>query len=65
MLTINKYLKSIGQSNRRLCLIPKSAHGTNPATAAMCGMEIIVVDSDEHGNVNVDDLKQKAIANKD
>lgn len=48
-----------------MCLIPRSAHGTNPATAAMCGMEIIVVDSDEHGNVNVEDLKTKAEENKD
>jgi glycine dehydrogenase len=46
-------------------LIPSSAHGTNPASAAMAGLQIIVVDCDENGNINVDDLKQKAEANKE
>jgi glycine dehydrogenase len=45
---------------RNVCLIPKSAHGTNPATAQMCGMEVVVVDCDDSGNVDVADLKAKA-----
>lgn len=43
LLTINKYLQSIGQSNRKLCLIPKSAHGTNPASAILAGMKVIPI----------------------
>ena len=43
LLTINKYLQSTGQSNRKLCLIPKSAHGTNPASAILAGMKVIPI----------------------
>jgi len=50
----------VGKNRRSVCLIPKSAHGTNPATAQMCGLQIVVVDCDEHGNVDVADLKAKA-----
>jgi len=60
LLAIKQYHESRKDFGRKVCLIPWSAHGTNPATAAMCGMDIIVVDSDEHGNVDVEDLKKKA-----
>ncbi len=61
LLIIRKYHQSRGESHRNVCLIPKSAHGTNPASAAMAGMKIIVVDCDDQGNVNVEDLKAKAL----
>jgi glycine dehydrogenase len=48
------------RGHRNVCLIPKSAHGTNPATAQMCGMEVVVVACDDNGNVDVADLKAKA-----
>ncbi|MBL8748346.1 MAG: aminomethyl-transferring glycine dehydrogenase [Planctomycetes bacterium] len=54
-----------GQEQRNVCLIPASAHGTNPATAAMCGMKVVVVACDDHGNIDVGDLKKKAGENKD
>lgn len=64
MLTIKRYLDSKGEHTRNVCLIPRSAHGTNPASAQMMGMEIIIVNCDEHGNVDVADLKAKAEQNK-
>lgn len=60
LLAIRAYLKSIGQGNRNICLIPASAHGTNPASSAMAGMEVVVVKTDSFGNVDVADLRQKA-----
>ncbi|MDD3527495.1 MAG: aminomethyl-transferring glycine dehydrogenase [Bacteroidales bacterium] len=60
LMVIREYLKSIGQGHRNICLIPSSAHGTNPASAVMAGMEVVVVKSDENGNVDVADLKAKA-----
>ncbi len=60
IVTILRYLKSIGQGARNICLIPQSAHGTNPATAQMCGLNIVTVACDEKGNINVDDLRAKA-----
>lgn len=65
MVTIARYHAARGQGHRNVCLIPKSAHGTNPATASMCGMEIITVDCDTQGNVNLQDLKDKAAAHAD
>ena len=59
LLTIMKYLESIGQGHRNVCLIPKSAHGTNPASAAMAGMKVVVVENDEKGNIDMTDLKAK------
>ncbi|HBH34121.1 MAG TPA: glycine dehydrogenase (aminomethyl-transferring), partial [Psychrobacter sp.] len=56
---IRRYHESLGQANRDVCLIPKSAHGTNPATAQMMGMNVVVVATDENGNVDLDDLKAK------
>jgi len=60
LLVIREYLISIGQGHRNICLIPSSAHGTNPASSVMAGMEVVVVKSDEKGNVDMDDLKAKA-----
>ncbi|KAG2385885.1 hypothetical protein C9374_003034 [Naegleria lovaniensis] len=65
LLVIMKYLESIGQSHRHVCLIPSSAHGTNPASAVMCGMKVVVVECDKHGNVDVNDLKLKLAEHKD
>jgi glycine cleavage system P protein (glycine dehydrogenase) len=65
LLTIRKYQKSIGESQRDICLIPSSAHGTNPASAAMAGLKVKVVACDDNGNVDVDDLRAKAEENKD
>lgn len=60
LLVIKAYHKSRNQAQRDICLIPSSAHGTNPASAAMAGMKIVVVRCDNYGNVDVNDLKQKA-----
>src|SRR3954467_6957118 len=60
LLVIRKWLESRGQAHRNVCLIPQSAHGTNPASAAMAGFKIVVVKTDENGNVDVADLEAKA-----
>ena len=60
LMTIRKFHKNNKQSNRNVCLIPNSAHGTNPASAQMCGMKVVVVNCDEDGNVDIVDLKNKA-----
>jgi glycine dehydrogenase len=60
LLVIREYLISIGQGHRHICLIPSSAHGTNPASSVMAGMDVVVVKSDEKGNVDIEDLKSKA-----
>jgi len=60
LVSIRRYQAAQGQAHRDICLIPKSAHGTNPATAQMCGLQVVVVDCDEHGNVDIADLKAKA-----
>ena len=60
LLAIKSYHESRGDSHRDICLIPSSAHGTNPASAQMCGMKVVVVACDDQGNVDIDDLKQKA-----
>jgi len=65
LMLIREYHKQNGQPERNLCLIPSSAHGTNPASAAMAGMDIITVKSDEKGNIDVEDFRQKAEENKD
>jgi glycine dehydrogenase len=65
LLCIRGYHKSRGDHNRDVCLIPVSAHGTNPASASMCGMTVVVVKSDDAGNVDVKDLKEKAEKYKD
>ncbi|MDZ7735526.1 MAG: aminomethyl-transferring glycine dehydrogenase [Gammaproteobacteria bacterium] len=60
LLTIARYHEARNESQRRICLIPSSAHGTNPASAHMAGMQVVVVNCDSHGNVDVDDLRAKA-----
>ena len=62
LLAIRRYQASIGEGHRIICLIPKSAHGTNPATAQMMGLTVVVVDCDEQGNVSLEDLRAKAQA---
>jgi glycine dehydrogenase len=60
LIAIQKYHESRGDSHRNICLIPSSAHGTNPASAQMVGMKVVVVDCDKEGNIDIDDLKAKA-----
>ena len=60
LLVIREYLKAKNESHRNIALIPSSAHGTNPASAVMAGMHVVVVKCDERGNVEVEDLKVKA-----
>ena len=60
LMVIRAYLKSTKQGHRNICLIPSSAHGTNPASAVMAGMKVVVIGTDKHGNINVDELKEKA-----
>lgn len=60
LLVIRRYHEQRGESRRNVCLIPKSAHGTNPASAAMAGMQVVVVDCDSNGNIDLADLKKKA-----
>jgi len=59
LLTIKKYHNSLGEGHRNICLIPKSAHGTNPASATMAGLKVVVVDNDDEGNIDIDDLQAK------
>lgn len=65
LLVIRQYHISQGNAHRDVCLIPSSAHGTNPASAAMCNMKVVVVKCDEKGNVDLADLREKAIQYKD
>ena len=65
LLVIRAYHKARGQGHRTTCLIPQSAHGTNPASAVMAGMEVVVVKTDSQGNIDVADLKAKAAQYKD
>ena len=64
LMVIREYHKSRGEGHRNIALIPSSAHGTNPASAVMAGMSVVVVDCDENGNINVDDLRKKAEEHK-
>ncbi|HCR88546.1 MULTISPECIES: aminomethyl-transferring glycine dehydrogenase [Psychrobacter] len=59
LLAIRRYHESLGETDRDVCLIPMSAHGTNPATAMMMGMQVVVVKTDDNGNVDIDDLTAK------
>jgi glycine dehydrogenase len=65
LLTIAAYHRARGDVHRTVCLIPQSAHGTNPASAVMAGMTVVVTKTDERGNIDVADLTAKAEANKD
>ncbi|SUZ30897.1 Glycine dehydrogenase (decarboxylating) [Roseibaca ekhonensis] len=60
LLTIQAYHRARGQGDRDICLIPMSAHGTNPASAQMCGMQVVVVKSAPNGDVDLDDFREKA-----
>ncbi|MDB4058417.1 aminomethyl-transferring glycine dehydrogenase [Flavobacteriaceae bacterium] len=62
LMTIRAYHASMGESHRNICLIPASAHGTNPASAVMAGMKVVVTKTDEKGNIDVEDLREKTIA---
>ena len=62
LLTIRKYHEARGEGHRNLCLIPSSAHGTNPASAHLAGLEVVVVGCDQDGNVDISDLRAKAAA---
>ncbi len=65
LLAIRAYHRSRGESHRDICLIPSSAHGTNPATAHMAGMRVVVTACDARGNVDVEDLRAKAIEHRE
>ena len=65
LLAIRGYHRARGDAERDICLIPASAHGTNPASAQMAGMRVVVVGCDREGNVDVDDLRTKTEANRD
>lgn len=65
LMAIRAYHLSKGNTHRDVCLIPASAHGTNPASAAMAGMKIVVTKTMENGNIDVEDLRAKAIQHKD
>ncbi|MFZ3074736.1 MAG: aminomethyl-transferring glycine dehydrogenase [Psychrobacter glacincola] len=60
LLAIRRYHESLGETDRDVCLIPMSAHGTNPATAMMMGMKVVVVKTDDNGNIDIDDLTAKS-----
>jgi glycine dehydrogenase len=65
LLVIRQYHESRGDTHRNICLIPESAHGTNPASAVMCGMKVVPVACDTNGNVDIADLKAKAEKHRD
>lgn len=65
LTTIRAYHLDRGDSHRNIALIPESAHGTNPASAVMAGMEVVVVKSDDKGNIDIEDLKEKASEHAD
>ena len=65
LLVIRKYHESRGESHRDVCLIPTSAHGTNPASAVMAGMKVVVVACDTDGNIDLEDLREKADIHRD
>ncbi|GAL68746.1 aminomethyl-transferring glycine dehydrogenase [Jejuia pallidilutea] len=65
LMVIKAYHESRGDHHRNICIIPSSAHGTNPASAVMAGMKVVVTKSTEEGNIDVDDLREKAELHKD
>ena len=64
LLVIRKFHEARGEEHRTICLIPQSAHGTNPASAVMAGLKVVVVRTDDDGNIDVDDLRAKAEAHR-
>ena len=65
LMVIKSYLDKKGDSHRNICLIPSSAHGTNPASAIMAGLKVVVINTDERGNIDIEDLKSKVKEHKD
>jgi glycine dehydrogenase len=65
LMVIRAYHESKNEGHRNICIIPASAHGTNPASAVMAGMKVVVTKTDERGNIDVEDLKEKVIAHSD
>ncbi|MEM9678834.1 MAG: aminomethyl-transferring glycine dehydrogenase [Bacteroidota bacterium] len=65
LMVIRAYHESRGDHHRNICLIPSSAHGTNPASAVMAGMKVVVTKATEEGNIDVEDLREKALLHKD
>ena len=65
LMVIRAYHESRGDHHRNICLIPASAHGTNPASAVMAGMKVVVTKTDENGNIDIQDLREKAEKHKD
>lgn len=65
LMVIREYLKNKGEGHRNVAIIPASAHGTNPASAVMAGMKVVVVNTTQQGNVDIEDLRKKVEANKD
>jgi glycine cleavage system P protein (glycine dehydrogenase) len=65
LMVIKAYHESRNEGHRNICLIPSSAHGTNPASAVMAGMKVVVTKSTKEGNIDVDDLREKALLHKD
>ncbi|NNF85867.1 MAG: aminomethyl-transferring glycine dehydrogenase [Winogradskyella sp.] len=65
LMVIRAYHEANGDKHRNICLIPSSAHGTNPASAVMAGMKVVVTKASEDGNIDVDDLREKAELHKD
>jgi len=65
LMVIRAYHESRGDNNRNICLIPSSAHGTNPASAVMAGMKVVVTKASADGNIDVEDLREKALKHKD
>ena len=65
LMVIRAYHQSRNDHHRNVCIIPASAHGTNPASAVMAGMKVVVTKTDERGNIDWEDIQEKAIANKD
>ena len=65
LMVIKSYLNKIGEEHRNICLIPSSAHGTNPASAIMAGLKVVVIATDERGNIDINDLKSRIAEHKD
>ncbi len=65
LMTIRAYHQHCGEGHRNITIVPDSAHGTNPASAVMAGMEVVVTECDEHGNIDLDDLREKIQENKE
>jgi len=65
LMVIREYLRDKGEGHRNICLIPASAHGTNPASAVMAGMKVVVTKTDDNGNIDMDDFRDKAELHKD